>query len=79
MGERRLGGGVMRAYMHADTVRADYVIEDVYASLGVLALDRGPLAFLPENDRPKATDLERYLPPMMTLPEAGMALAKEGQ
>lgn len=55
-------------------VRADWIYEDKYASLGKAVLFRGPAAFLADADRPHIFNLTKYLPPALSLEEAGRAI-----
>ena len=53
-----------------DATRVDYVHKDEHASLGFAALDRSPVAFLPEADRPlDLYPIARFLPPAYPLAE----------
>lgn len=46
------------------------------ASLGLAVLDRMPVAFLEDQDRPHWFNLTKYLPPRMSLEEAGAAVRR---
>lgn len=53
-----------------DTIFVDRLVHDTYASLGMIALDRSPVAFLKDEDRPMY-DLARHLPPALSLRASG--------
>lgn len=52
-------------------IRADYIHEDRYASLGLAVLHRQPLAFLPRDERSAVCEVElaRHLPDAVPLNE----------
>lgn len=57
-------------------VRVDLIHRDERASLGLAVLDRMPVAFLDDQDRPHWFDLTKHLPPRLSLQEAGALIRR---
>ena len=63
-----------------DAIRSDYIHVDRYASLGLSAVDRSPVAFLSAEDRSAVLEqfpMAHVLPPSLTLTETANLLRGE--